>query len=201
MSGELRLLLDHVSLRAPAGRLEGLGLTVTPTPESAGAHARVLLDGGYLEVRPGAELRPLAWFARPATPGVRRWHGAAARAGMPVTAPVPYRGADGVWLDVSFDGPGGHPLLPVVTERVEPAEPWPPAPTSHAAGAQRIARIELEADGHPALADLLGRAGLGDVVCVLPAAGAATGIRELVLEGTAGELRVLAADGPGRAIH
>lgn len=194
------LLLDHVSLAAPAGRLEELGFTVTPTPRAAGRHARVLLEGGYLELRPGAVLEATGWFARPATPGVRRWHAAAAAAGLPVLEPEPYRGADGLWLDVGLAG--ADAALPVVTERSEPAGAWPPPASEHANGALRIAWIEVEAEDAAGLAALLGELGLEKgAVRVLPARGGPGGIREVVLRTRAGTLGLLGAEGRGHPIH
>ena len=50
------MMLDHVSLAAARGLLEGAGFTVTPTPEAEGAHGRILLEHGYLEVVAGDAL-------------------------------------------------------------------------------------------------------------------------------------------------
>jgi hypothetical protein len=172
-------LLDHVSLAAPRTLLEDGGFTVTPTLGAERAHARVLLEGGYLELTPGDAMVAGGWFARPATGGVGRWHDAARAAGLPVLAPEVYRGADGVWLDVAFGGPDAHPALPVVTERTAPAElasAWPPPASRHANAAHGIARIDIEAEDPERLTELLRRT-----------AGAAPG--ESDDEGEGGDIR------------
>jgi hypothetical protein len=196
-------LLDHVSLAAPRTLLEDAGFTVTPTPGAEDAHARVLLEGGYLELVPGDAMVAHRWFARPAVRGIGRWHDAALAAGLPVLAPEVYRSADGTWLDVAFGGPDAHPALPVVTERTAPAEfasAWPPPASRHANAARAIARIDIEAEDSERLTELLrriagaapgesGGAGeVGDVrfgngaVRVSPAGQAGTRIAAVVIE-------------------
>jgi hypothetical protein len=150
-------LLDHVSLAAPRTLLENAGFTVTPTTGAEDAHARALLEGGYLELVPGDAMVAHRWFARPAVRGIGRWHDAALAAGL---APEVYRSADGTWLDVAFGGPDAHPALPVVTERTAPAElasAWPPPASRHANAARAIARIDIEAENSERLTELLRR--------------------------------------------
>jgi hypothetical protein len=122
------VLLDHVSLAVPRALLEDGGFTVTPTRGAEGAHARVFLEGGYLELVPRDALSAHRWFARPAVHGVGRWHDAARAAGLPLLAPAVYRSADGTWLDIAFGGSGAHPALPVVTERTAPPSSPPRGP-------------------------------------------------------------------------
>jgi hypothetical protein len=196
-------LLDHVSLAAPRTLLADGGFAVTPTPGAEDAHARVLLEGGYLELVPGDAMVAGGWFARPAAGGVGRWHDAARAVGLPVLAPEVYRGADGVWLDVVFGGPDAHPALPVVTERTAPAElasAWPPPASRHANAARGIARIDIEAEDFERLTELLRRiagAGAGEsggageggdipfgngTVRVRPAGPAGTRIAAVIIE-------------------
>jgi hypothetical protein len=166
--------LDHVSLASDPSRIEEMGFALTPTPGATG-HARVHLDGAYLEVRPSPsdEVAAGGWFLRP-----RDLEGAAAllrRAGLPVTGPTLFEGADGSWLDLAAAGTQS-PALPILTKRLDPPTGgWPPPlADSHANGVTRLHEIHIRSK-EPALLitmlEVLGAERAGDAMLTLAGGG------------------------------
>jgi hypothetical protein len=135
--------LDHVSVAVDRTWLAAAGFTVRATPGAAD-HARVLLDGGYLEVVPPRGSRDsltiAGWFLR--AEDLDEAATALRAAGIAPAGPTPYSGADGTWLDLPL---ADDPVLPVLTRRVDPPEGgWPPAAgTHHANGAKRLAEVRV----------------------------------------------------------
>jgi Glyoxalase-like domain len=189
--------LDHVSIAASVGELEGLGFRATLTSGSAGRHARVLLDRSYVEVLAPldaeAPLAGRAWFLCPADPA-----GTAAdlrRRGVPASEPVTYNGQDGTWVDVQIEMPQLAAVLPVLTRRLDAAAgDWPPSlDEPHPNGAVSIGELRLRARAPEALGRVLralgarhdahGRFAFADglVVAVDPAAGSREGVAAIVV--------------------
>lgn len=172
------LSFDHVSLVGPAQALVGVGLRLTPTPGDD-HHARIHLDGSYLELRAGepAALRGSGWFLRAADPS----RITQTLAGLDVDAsdPTPFRGADGTWSDISVGGGALGAVAPMITHRVDRPD-WPPrSGAAHPNGAVAVAGIELATPDPTALARLLGR--LGAVACTADATASPTAAAQLEL--------------------
>lgn len=133
------LSLDHVSLVGPVQALVGVGLRLTPTPGDD-HHARIHLDGSYLELRAGelpAALRGSGWFLRPADPS----RIALTLAALDVDAadPTSFHGADGTWSDISVGGGALGAVAAVITHRVDRPD-WPPrSGAAHPNGAVAVA--------------------------------------------------------------
>ena len=153
------LSFDHVSLVGPAQALAGLGLRLTPTPDDD-RHARIHLDGSYLEWRASelpAALRGTGWFLRPADP--TRIAQTLAALDLDAGDPTPFHGADGTWSDITIGRGALGAVVPVITHRVDRPD-WPPRRgAAHPNGAVAVAAIELATPDSAALARLLGRLG------------------------------------------
>jgi hypothetical protein len=140
---------DHVSLRGSLGHVEELGFIATPTSGGDGSHARVLLDGMYLEldlVNAGeSPLEATGWFLRPSDLGAARR--ALVRARFDVSKPELYEGHDGRWVDVSVLDGALAGASPILTIRIDlPRGSWPPQRVpEHPNGVVAIRSIEFEA--------------------------------------------------------
>jgi hypothetical protein len=151
------LSLDHVSVRASVAELEHHGFRVTPTAGAEDRHARILLDRGYLELRPPANggIYATGWFVRSDDQEALRDR--LSEAGFATTALMPYPGVDGSWLDLEL--PGRTPVTPIVTRRVD-RDDWPPPLTApHPNGALHIAGLRATVQQPRALSDFLIAAG------------------------------------------
>ncbi len=183
------LSFDHVSLVGSEQSLVGVGLRLTPT-QGDDHHARIHLDGSYLELRAGerpAALRGSGWFLRPADPS--RIAQTLAALDVDASDPTPFHGADGTWSDISVDGGALGAVAPVITHRVDRPD-WPPrSGTAHPNGAVAVARIELATPDPAALARLLGR--LGAIARIADATASPTAAAQLEL----GRLRLLVTAG------
>jgi hypothetical protein len=165
------LSLDHVSIRAAAMTLQAQGFRVVPTPGGGGDHARIMLDGVYLELRHAADevgVHGAGWFARSddqAAAGRRL-----EEAGIFVSDLTPYEGLDGAWLDLALDGPSR--VTPTLTQRVDIPDWPPPLAEPHPNGAVSIAELRIGAREPAQVIALVtvagaeprgeGRLGLGD---------------------------------------
>lgn len=171
--------LDHTSLvvgdvaQAALFLEERLGFRLTLTPQAPDSHGRIFLDRTYVEVSTGNGpatdgTTPLlgAWsmvFLRTADPysfGERARH-----LGLRPSGPAVYHGHDGDWLEVELRARVPRSLLPIVLQRITPADVaanWPPPLAEpHPNGAHRLASVCLLAQNDAqaeVLVDVLARA-------------------------------------------
>lgn len=159
-------VLDHASLRVaelgPA--LEAFTRWFGYAPErtqGASHHARLFVDGAYLELReeranpPGLAL----WFLRYSEAGATST--AMHDRGFPLSPVREYVGVDGVWEELHLESPPSPEaaaLAPILVKRLLPpaiAARWPPPPGRHPFGALSLEAVLLETP-EPRAAEWLG---------------------------------------------